>query len=45
MLTILHSDPAHGSSHGNATEESVKLAHEIFNRVFRGVPERMQGKF
>ena len=26
---------------GNAIEESVDLAHEIFNRVFRKVPERM----
>lgn len=25
---------------GNAIEESVELAHEIFNRVFRRVPER-----
>ena len=27
-----------------AIEESVDLAHEIFNRVFRKVPERMQDK-
>jgi hypothetical protein len=26
---------------GNAIEESVELAHEIFNRVFRRVPERV----
>ena len=26
---------------GNAMEESVNLAHEIYNRVFRRVPERM----
>jgi hypothetical protein len=26
---------------GNAIEESVDLAYEIFNRVFRRVPERM----
>jgi hypothetical protein len=26
---------------GNAMEESVDLAYEIFNRVFRRVPERM----
>jgi hypothetical protein len=25
----------------NAIEESVELAHEIFNRVFRRVPERV----
>ena len=25
----------------NAIDESVELAHEIFNRVFRKVPERM----
>jgi hypothetical protein len=25
---------------GKATEESVNLAYEIFNRVFRKVPER-----
>jgi hypothetical protein len=28
---------------GNAIEESVDLAHEIFNRVFRKVPERVNG--
>ena len=28
---------------GNAMEESVDLAYEIFNRVFRKVPERMPG--
>jgi hypothetical protein len=26
----------------NAIEESVDLAHEIYNRVFRKVPERMK---
>jgi hypothetical protein len=26
---------------GQAIEESVDLAHEIFNRVFRKVPERV----
>ena len=26
---------------GQAIDESVELAHEIFNRVFRKVPERM----
>jgi hypothetical protein len=26
---------------GKAIEESVDLAYEIFNRVFRKVPERM----
>ena len=30
---------------GKAIEESVDLAYEIFNRVFRRVPERMQDKF
>ena len=25
-----------------AIDESVELAHEIFNRVFRKVPERMK---
>jgi MinD-like ATPase involved in chromosome partitioning or flagellar assembly len=30
---------------GKAIEESVELAHEIYNRVFRKVPERMQDKF
>jgi hypothetical protein len=29
---------------GNAIDESVDLAHEIFNRVFRKVPERMSSK-
>jgi hypothetical protein len=28
---------------GNAIEESVDLAYEIFNRVFRKVPERVNG--
>ena len=28
---------------GNANDESVDLAHEIFNRVFRKVPERVNG--
>jgi len=27
---------------GQAIEESVDLAHEIFNRVFRKVPERVK---
>lgn len=27
---------------GQAIEESVDLAHEIFNRVFRRVPERIE---
>jgi hypothetical protein len=27
---------------GTAIEESVDLAHEIFNRVFRKVPERIE---
>ena len=27
-----------------AIEESVELAHEIFNRVFRKVPEVVAGK-
>ena len=27
---------------GKAIEESVDLAYEIFNRVFRRVPERMK---
>jgi hypothetical protein len=27
---------------GKAIEESVDLAHEIFNRVFRRVPEKME---
>jgi hypothetical protein len=26
----------------HAIDESVELAHEIFNRVFRKVPEKMQ---
>lgn len=26
----------------NAIEESVDLSHEIFNRVFRRVPDRME---
>jgi len=26
-----------------AIDESVELAHEIYNRVFRRVPERIQG--
>ena len=28
----------------HAIDESVELAHEIFNRVFRKVPERMNGR-
>lgn len=28
---------------GTAIEESVDLAHEIFNRVFRKVPESIDG--
>jgi hypothetical protein len=28
---------------GLAIDESVDLAHEIFNRVFRKVPERVNG--
>jgi hypothetical protein len=28
---------------GKAIEESVDLAYEIFNRVFRKVPERVNG--
>ncbi len=28
----------------HAIDESVELAHEIFNRVFRKVPERMLSK-
>jgi hypothetical protein len=28
----------------NAIEESVDLAHEIYNRVFRKVPERVMEK-
>jgi len=27
----------------HAIEESVELAHEIFNRVFRKVPEKVRG--
>ena len=27
-----------------AIEESVDLAHEIYNRVFRKVPERLNGE-
>ena len=27
-----------------AIEESVDLAHEIFNRVFRKVPDRVKGE-
>ena len=29
---------------GKAIEESVDLAHEIFNRVFRRVPEKLNGR-
>lgn len=29
---------------GRAIDESIELAHEIFNRVFRKVPEKMNGK-
>ena len=29
---------------GNAIDESVDLAYEIFNRVFRKVPVRIEGK-
>ena len=29
---------------GKAIEESVDLAYEIFNRVFRRVPENMKGE-
>jgi hypothetical protein len=28
----------------NAIDEAVELAHEIYNRVFRKVPERVLGK-
>jgi hypothetical protein len=28
----------------HAIEESVDLAHEIFNRVFRKVPDRVEAK-
>jgi len=30
---------------GNAIDESVDLAHEIFNRVFRKVPVRIEEKW
>jgi hypothetical protein len=29
---------------GNAIDESVDLAHEIYNRMFRKVPERLNGE-
>jgi hypothetical protein len=29
---------------GHAIEESLDLAHEIYNRVFRKVPERLEQK-
>jgi MinD-like ATPase involved in chromosome partitioning or flagellar assembly len=29
---------------GNAIEESIDLSHEIFNRVFRKVPRRLDEK-
>ena len=29
---------------GKANEESVDLAHEIYNRVFRKVPDRVNGE-
>jgi hypothetical protein len=29
---------------GHAIDESVELAHEIFNRVFRRVPNKIAGK-
>lgn len=29
---------------GVAIEESIELAHEVFNRVFRRVPERMNSE-
>jgi hypothetical protein len=29
---------------GRAIEESVDLAHEIFNSVFRKVPEKLNGR-
>jgi hypothetical protein len=29
---------------GKAIEESVDLAHEIFNSVFRKVPEKLNGR-
>ena len=29
---------------GNAIDESVDLSHEIFNRVFRKVPDHLAGK-
>jgi hypothetical protein len=28
----------------HAIDESVELAHEIFNRVFRKVPDRVRGR-
>ncbi len=31
-------------STGNAIEKSVELAHEIFNRVFRRVPDSLNTK-
>jgi ABC-type arginine transport system permease subunit len=31
------------SARGKAIEESVDLAHEIYNRIFRKVPERVNG--
>ena len=30
---------------GKAMEESVDLAYEIFNRVFRRVPDRIERKY
>jgi len=30
---------------GHAIDESVDLAHEIFNRVFRRVPEKIEQKW
>jgi hypothetical protein len=27
-----------------AVEESIEMAHEIFNKVFRKVPEQLNGK-
>jgi len=29
---------------GHAIDESVDLAYEIYNRVFRRVPERLEGR-
>lgn len=29
---------------GKAIEESVDLAHEIYNRVFRKIPEKIDGR-